>query len=402
MLNRKAIFNQHIAQTSDSPVLFEASDAEGIYIIDHQGKKFIDLISGISVSNIGHKNSRVIDAIKTQADKYLHLMVYGEYVQAPQTDLAKQLTNILPKGLDNIYFVNSGSEAIEGAIKLARRFTGRDSVVCFQNAYHGNTLGALSLIGNEEYIRVFNRTATNVKRIEINNEADLKFINKETACVVIELVQGEAGVIVSDVNYIKKLHKKCKENGALLIVDEIQTAFGRTGTFFAFEKYGIVPDILTIAKAMGGGLPLGAFISSKEIMHCLTSNPVLGHITTFGGNPVCCAASLASIQFLLENKLIQTVNEKAELFKKMLKHKEIKDIRNSGLLFAVEFENEAFNFELIKQCLKQQILTDWFLFNAKSMRIAPPLIITEEEIKEVCNRILIAIDETANILKKQA
>ena len=402
MLNRRDIFFNNVAQTSDFPVAFEAIDAEGVYIIDKENNKYIDLISGISVSNIGHKNADVVNAIKTQADKYIHLMVYGEYIQAPQTDLAKKITSLLPKCLDNVYFVNSGSEAIEGAIKLAKRYTGRDNIVCFEKAYHGNTLGALSLIGNEEYINVFNRTCSNVKRIKINDELGLDCIDEETACVVVELIQGEAGVILSDKDYIKKLDKRCKEKGVLLIVDEIQTAFGRTGTFFAFEIYGILPDIITIAKAMGAGMPIGAFVSSKDIMKSLSTNPVLGHITTFGGNAMCCAAALANINYIIEHNLVDSVDHKADLFKQYLKHPAIKQFRNSGLLIAIEFEDEEFNFEMIKQCLNQKILTDWFLFNSKSMRIAPPLIISDDEIVDVCKRILIAIEATSNILKQQA
>jgi acetylornithine/succinyldiaminopimelate/putrescine aminotransferase len=393
MPSSRQLFLQHIAQTSDTPMSLEICKADGVYLYDVNGKKYIDLISGISVSNLGHNYPSVTQAIKKQADEYLHLMVYGEYIQAPQVELAKKLSEILPNSLSCSYFVNSGSEAIEGALKLAKRFTGKTKIFSFKNAYHGSSHGALSICGNFEFKRAFFPLLPDVYHLEFNDFSQLNEIDEDTACVVIEPIQAEAGIILPEKNFLQELRKKCKEKNALLIFDEIQTGYGRTGSMFAFEYFNVIPDILILAKGFGGGLPLGAFISSKEIMHCLTHQPVLGHITTFGGNALSCSASLATLEVLNNNKkLIQSVVEKEQLFRKRLEGKKIKDIRSAGLLFAIEFKDFETNKKIIDYCIEMGVVTDWFLFNPQSMRIAPPLIITNEQIEECCIKINEAIE----------
>jgi acetylornithine/succinyldiaminopimelate/putrescine aminotransferase len=385
-------FLNHLAQTSDFPLLLEFVKAEGIYLYDKGGKKYIDLISGIAVSNVGHRHPKVVEAIKNQIDEYMHLMVYGEYVQSPQVKLAKRLVELLPSNLDCVYFVNSGSEAIEGAMKLAKRVTGRSNIIAFKNAYHGSTQGALSIGGNEEFKQAFRPLLPSVYHLEFNSVTDLDLIDEHTACVVAETIQGEAGAIVPTKEFMKRLRKRCTETGTLLIIDEIQTGFGRTGSLFSFSQFVIIPDILCIAKAMGGGLPIGAFISSRELMGNFKTSPVLGHITTFGGNAVCCAASLAALNVLIDEKLIESVAKKEELFRELLNHKAIKSIDGKGLLLAIEFETEEINKKVITECINKGVITDWFLFAANKMRIAPPLTITEEEIKHSCELILNAIN----------
>jgi len=392
MLTQRQLFLNHVAQTSETPLGLEIEKAEGVYLTDISGKKYIDLISGISVSNIGHRHPKVIEAIKQQLDKYLHLMVYGEYVQSPQVQFAKLLTDQLPKKLSSVYFVNSGTEAIEGALKLAKRFTGRTEIISFKNAYHGSTHGSLSIMGSEEFKNAFRPLLPDVKQIKFNNKEQLKHITPRTASVVVETIQGEAGAIIPEGNFLKQLSERCIETGTLLIADEIQCAFGRTGKLFAFEHYNFVPDIVCLAKGMGGGMPIGAFISSKEIMNTLTNNPVLGHITTFGGHPVCCAAAKASLEVLLNENLIGQVESKEQLFRKLLKHPKIKAVKGKGLLLAVEFDNYEQNKKIIDSCIEKGVITDWFLFSSHSMRIAPPLIITDEEIKKCCEIILESIN----------
>lgn len=388
MLTQRQLFINHLAQTSDSPLALEIESAEGVYLKDASGKKYLDLISGISVSNVGHRHPAVLKAIQEQLDKYMHLMVYGEYIQAPQVKLAKLISDLLPAKLSSVYFVNSGSEAIEGAMKLAKRYTGRTEVIAFKNAYHGSTQGSLSIMGNEEFKQAFRPLLPDIKQLEYNNIQQLEHITDRTAAVFVETLQGEAGAIAPQGDFLKQLQQRCVATGALLIADEIQTGFGRTGKLFAFEHYDIVPDILCIAKGMGGGMPIGAFISSKEIMNSLTNNPVLGHITTFGGHPVCCAASYATLQVLLNEKLIEKVEEKEKLFRELLVHPAIKSINGKGLLLALEFDSYDQNKMIIDACIENGVITDWFLFNAHSMRIAPPLTITSEEIREACSIIL--------------
>lgn len=382
--DNKELFLRHLAQTSPSPIGLEIEKAEGIYLYT-KDKKYIDLISGISVSSIGHGNKEVINAIKEQAEKHLHTMVYGEFILSPQVELSALLASLLPKQLSSTYFVNSGSEAIEGAMKLAKRYTGRPEIISFKGAYHGSSHGALSLIGEESFKQAYRPLLPGIKQLRFNDLKAIDEISKSTAAVVIELIQGEAGVIKGERNFINALSIKCRENNTLLVVDEIQTGCGRTGSFFAFEQYGIVPDVLVLAKALGGGMPIGAFISSKEIMNVLSNNPVLGHITTFGGHPVSCAAALANLNFIINHKLFETVSEKEKLFKELIKHTSIIDFRSAGLLMAIEFKNEETNMAIIQKCIDKGVLTDWFLFNSSSMRIAPPLTITDEEIRTCCN-----------------
>ena len=393
MLSQRQLFLNHVAQTSETPLALEIIKAEGVYLIDASGKRFLDLISGISVSNVGHRHPKVVAAIKQQVDTYMHLMVYGEYIQSPQVTLAKKISDQLPQNLSAVYFVNSGSEAIEGALKLAKRFTGRTEIISFKNAYHGSSHGSLSIMGNEEFKNAFRPLLPDTNLIEYNAVSSFSHITERTACVVVETIQGEAGAVVPQNDFLKKLSAHCKARGVLLIADEIQCGFGRTGSLFAFEQYGFVPDILCIAKGMGGGMPIGAFISSKEIMYSLTSNPILGHITTFGGHPVCCAAAAATLQVLLEEKLIEGVAAKELLFRTLLKHPKIRSVNGKGLLLSVEFDSYEQNKAIIDSCIQKGVITDWFLFNAHSMRIAPPLTITEGEIKFACTTILSAIAE---------
>ncbi len=385
MLTNRQLFQQYIAQTSDSPIGLEIEKAEGIYLYSADGKKYIDLISGISVSNTGHRHPCVIKAIREQLDLYLHLMVYGEYIQSPQVRLATRLAELLPSNLSNTYFVNSGSEAVEGALKLAKRFTGRKEIVAFHNAYHGGTHGSLSVMGDETLKIPFYPLLPGITHIKINKTEGLDTITDQTACVIIEPIQGEAGVISSTTEFLAALRKRCTETGALLIFDEIQSGFGRTGKLFAFQKYNIIPDIILLAKGMGGGLPIGAFISSKEIMSSLSHDPILGHISTFGGNPVCCAASLANLEVIIAEKLSESVEAKSNILREMLAGLPgVADYRSAGLLIAVELDSFESVKKVICQAMENGIITDWFLFNSKSIRIAPPLIISDDEIRFAC------------------
>lgn len=395
-VTHRQLFFQHIAQTSDFPLGLEIDRAEGIYLYETSGKRYIDLISGIGVSNVGHRHPRVLEAIHQQLDKYMHLMVYGEYIQTSQTQLAQALSQTLPPSLNNVYFTNSGTEAVEGAMKLAKRYTGRSELISCFNAYHGSTQGALSLSGDENFKRNFRPLLPDVRHIRHGSPTDLEQITHRTAAVIIEVVAGEAGVRVPEAAYFQALRQRCTEMGALLIFDEIQTGYGRTGTFWAFEGVLVVPDILLCAKGMGGGMPIGAFISSDELMSVFKNNPILGHITTFGGHPVSCAASLATLQVIQEQKLHEQAEAKGQLFRQLLSHSSIQEIRGKGLMLAVEFDS----FDVLKPIIDRAIdnsqkglgvITDWFLFCNNSMRIAPPLIITEAQIQEACGVILEAI-----------
>ncbi|MBE0663862.1 MAG: aspartate aminotransferase family protein [Bacteroidales bacterium] len=396
MLTNKNSFYQHLAQTSPEPLALEIKCAEGCYLYDTNGKRFMDLISGISVSSTGHRHPEVIKAIKAQLDKHLHVMVFGELIQEPQVKLAARLAELLPSSLDTAYFVNSGSEAVEGALKLAKRCTGRHEIIAFKNAYHGSTHGALSVTGSEDLKQRFRPLLPSIKHLEFNNFNDLSLITKQTACVIIEPVQGEAGIVPATQEYLISLREKCDETGSLLIFDEIQTGMGRTGSMFAFEGYGVTPDIILLAKAFGGGLPLGAFIASAEIMQCLSHDPVLGHITTFGGHPLSCAAALANLNVIIKENLISDVKAKADLFIEGLKDIEtVKEIRHAGLLIAVQFENETINQQVIKRCLEKGLITDWFLFRPDALRIAPPLTISHKEIDSAVKILREAIREVA-------
>lgn len=392
MTNRQ-LFLQYVAQTSDAPLALEIIKAEGMYLYDSSGKKYLDLIAGISVCNMGHSHPAVIKAIREQTEKYMHLMVYGEFVETPQVHYAKALTENLPASLNSVYFTNSGAEAVEGAMKLAKRFTGRNELVAFQNDYHGSTQGALSIIGDEYYRNTYRPLLPGIYHLRYNHIDDLGFISDKTACVMAETIQGEAGVMPPSKEWMKILEKRCRETGTLLALDEVQTGMGRTGTLWAYEQYDIVPDILILGKALGGGMPLGAFIADKNIMNVFTHDPVLGHITTFGGHPVCCAAGDAAFHSLLKSTLIAEVRSKEALFRKLLVHKKVKELRSSGLMLAIEFDSFETNKKIIDRCIEKGVLTDWFLFSPQSMRLAPPLIISEEQIKMACNAILEAIDE---------
>lgn len=373
--------------------MIEIEKAEGVYMYGQEGQRYLDLISGIGVSNVGHRHPRVIKAIHDQLDKYMHLMVYGEFVQAPQALLAQALSTTLPPTLNNTYLLNSGTEAVEGALKLAKRYTGRTELISCFNAYHGSTQGALSMNGSESFKNAFRPLLPDVRHIRFNAAEDLEQITERTAAVLIETVQGEGGVRVPENDYLKKLRARCTQTGTLLILDEIQCGFGRTGTFWAFEQFGIIPDILVCAKGMGGGMPIGAFIAPQEIMAAFKTEPILGHCTTFGGHPVSCAASLATLQVIQDENLTAGVHKKAELFKQLLVHPRIKEIRNQGLLMAAEFESFEVLKAVIDRAILNGVLTDWFLFCDNSMRIAPPLVITEVEIREACTIILRSIDE---------
>ncbi|MBS1519963.1 MAG: aspartate aminotransferase family protein [Bacteroidetes bacterium] len=392
MLTLRQLFLANNAQTTDFPLLLEFELAEGIYMYDASGKPYIDLISGIGVSSLGHSNPHVINAIKDQLDKYMHLMVYGEYIQTPQVRFAEKLVSVLPSPLNSVYFVNSGAEAVEGALKLTKRYTGRSKIISCYNSYHGSTNGALSVMGNEEYKQAYRPLLPGVNFIRFNNPDDLTLITEETACVIIETLQGEAGIRVPDKAYMQALRQRCTKTGTLLILDEIQAAFGRTGKLFAFEHFDIVPDILLLAKALGGGMPVGAFISSNQIMGSLKENPILGHITTFGGHPVCCAAGLAALEVLLNENLVEQVEAKEKLFRELLVHPAIKAVRGKGLMLAIELENFDLNKKIIDRCIENGVVVDWFLHCSNSMRIAPPLIITHDEIRKACTIILEAIN----------
>ncbi len=392
MLSQRQLFLDHVAQTTDFPLMIEIERAEGVYMYAPDGKRYTDLISGIGVSNVGHRHPKVLQAVHDQLDKYLHLMVYGEYVQAPQNLLAQALTQTLPAPLDNVYFTNSGSEAIEGAMKLAKRHTGRHEIISCHNAYHGSSQGALSISGSETFKRAYRPLLPGINHIHYGSYSDLEKITGKTAAVFIETVQGEAGVRVACTNYFGQLRQRCTETGTLLVLDEIQAGFGRTGRFWAFEHFGIVPDVLVCAKGMGGGMPIGAFIAPKAIMSAFTNNPILGHITTFGGHPVSCAASLATLRVIQGEGLLAEVDTKASLFRQLLVHPKIRQIRSLGLLMAVEFDSFEVLKPIIDRAIGRGIVTDWFLYCDNSMRIAPPLVITEAQIREACAVILESID----------
>jgi len=394
MFSHKQLFLKHLAQTTNSPLALEIVKANGIHLIDSNGKRYIDLISGIGVSNTGHRPKRVINAIRKQLGKYLHTMVYGEYVQIPQVKLGKLLADYLPEGLDTSYFVNSGSEAIEGALKLAKRSTGRKKIIAMKNAYHGSTHGALSLMDNPYFSEAYQPLLPNVEFISFNKLEELSQIDQQTACVVVEPVQGEAGYLPAEKAWIQALRNKCSETGALLILDEIQSGMGRTGSMFAFEAYDIVPDILCVAKAFGAGLPLGAFISSDERMKTLSYEPILGHITTFGGHPLSCAAAYENFKLLSSSELISAVEEKEKLFKNLLGNiSMIKNISGKGLMLKIGFANEDQVQAVIAYCLEHGLIIDWFLYDAAALRIAPPLTMTLKEIKHACKIITEACEK---------
>jgi acetylornithine/N-succinyldiaminopimelate aminotransferase len=387
-VSNRQLFLQHVGQTSEAPLTLEIVKAEGSKMWDATGKEYIDLIAGISVCNIGHRHPKVIQAIKDQLDNYMHIMVYGELVESPQVMYAKRLTDNLPPSLNAVFYTASGSEATEGAMKLSKRYTGRTQIVSFKNSYHGSTQGALSIMGDEYWRNAFRPLLPDTLQLHYNSFEDINLITERTACVIAETVQAEAGVIKPQKDWLIALRKRCTATGTLLVLDEIQCAFGRNGTLWAFEQFDIVPDILLLGKALGGGMPLGAFVADKKIMDSLTHNPVLGHINTFGGHPVCCAAGLVAFDVLLEERLIETVAKKEQLFLSLLNHTKIKAVRSCGLMIAVEFENFDWNKKIIDALIDKGVFTDWFLFAANCLRIVPPLVITKEEIKTACNKLI--------------
>jgi len=399
MLTNRQLFLQHVGQTSDFPLMLEIERAEGIYMYDTQGQQYIDLISGVSVNNIGHRHPAVIEAIEEQLEKYMHLMVYGEMIQSPQVKLAGYLASLLPDTLNSVYFVNSGSEANEGAIKLAKRVTGRPLVKAFKHAYHGSTHGALSILGHEEMRNAFRPLLPGIEHLPFNDEQALQSIDQQTACVVVEPIQAEAGIIEPQNGFLKKLQERCREVGALLILDEIQTGLGRTGKLFAFEHFDIVPDIMTLAKGLGGGMPVGAFVAAAELMGTLKTNPMLGHITTFGGHPVSCAAALASLKVIHEERLAEKAVVKGQRVRDKLVHPAIKSIRGRGLFLAIELGDETLLKQFMTEALKEKLVMDWFLFCSTAFRIAPPLIIDNYQIDDVVKRVLAALDRAVNTLK---
>jgi acetylornithine/succinyldiaminopimelate/putrescine aminotransferase len=394
MISNRQLFLRHLAQTSDAPLALEIEKAEGLYLFDKDGRKYIDLISGIAVSNLGHRHPNVMHAIAEQSEKYLHTLVYGEFVLSPQVKLATKLAELLPSNLNCAYFVNSGTEATEGAIKLAKRFTGRKNLVSFKNAYHGSTNGALSLMSDEYFTAPYRPLLSGVRHLTFNKFEELSEIDETCAAVIVEPIRAEGGVELPLDNYLQAMRNRCSETGTLLVFDEIQVGCGRTGKMFAFEHYNVVPDILLLAKGFGGGMPVGTFISSREIMSSLTHDPVLGHITTFGGHPLSAAAALATLNTLSDNynELIESVPDKEKLFKSLLEHNtKIREIRSAGLFMALQLDNFEQLTKVIRNCIDNGLITDWFLFNASAMRIAPPLIISEAEIVNACEIINSAI-----------
>jgi acetylornithine/N-succinyldiaminopimelate aminotransferase len=401
MLTNRQLFLNYIGQTSPAPLMLEIVSAEGVYLYGPAGEKYLDLISGVSVSNSGHRHPKVVAAIKEQVDLYLHLMVYGELILSPQVKYAERLASLLPTDLNSCFFVNSGSEAVEGALKLAKKYTGKSRIISFMNSYHGSTHGALSIQGNELYKNPFRPLLPDTFQIGFNDYEAVNMIDRNTACVITEPVQAEAGVIFPEKDFLEMLRQRCNETGALLIFDEVQTGFGRIGSLFATERFNVIPDIIVLAKALGGGMPLGAFISSKEIMSVLSDNPQLGHITTFGGHPVCCAAGLASLEVILEENLVAECNRKSDLIKQNLSHPAIKAIRGEGLLLAVRLSDKEAVGYAVAHAPEHGLILDYFLFCSDSFRIAPPLTISDEEIIWACSRLNILLDDVLNNTKQK-
>jgi len=387
MPSQRQLFLDHIGQTSPAPLMLEIERAEGSFLYDSHGRDYLDLISGVSVSNTGHRHPAVMAALNEQAGKYMHLMVYGEVIQSPQVRYAERLTTLLPATLESVYFVNSGSEAIEGSIKLARRYTGRNEIIYFRNAYHGSTTGALSVQGSEVYRNAFRPLMPATTMAEFNSPDAVKSISNSTAAVLLEPVQAEAGVIQPAGDFLKELRDACSRHGALLIFDEVQTGFGRTGSLFSLNRYNVTPDILVLAKALGGGLPLGAFIASREIMSSLTHDPVLGHITTFGGHPLCCATGLASLEVIVNEGLVEKALKKEQLIRSELSGMPFREIRGEGLLLAVVPEKPEIIPAMISRAPDHGLMLDYFLFCAEAFRIAPPLTISDDEIRLACQRL---------------
>jgi len=393
MISNRQLFLRHVAQTSESSLQFEIERAEGIFFYDKAGKPYMDLVSGVSVSALGHGHPKVIEAVKDQSERYMHTMVYGEFVQSPQVAYAEWLTERLPGSLDNVFFVNSGSEAIDGAMKLAKRCTGRGNFFAYEQAYHGGTHGAMSILGDAKARSGYLPLLPGIKHIRFNKEEDLSLIHEGVAAVIIEPIQAEAGIVEPAGDYLARVRKQCDEVGALLILDEIQTGMGRTGKLMAFEHFDVIPDILCLAKSFGGGMPLGAFISSKELMSKLTFDPPLGHITTFGGHPVSCAAGLAAQKVVEEEGLMEHALQLEQRYRTGLKHPLIRGMRGRGLFLAVELEQGVDVSQFIARAFDNGLVIDQFLFSSDSFRIAPPLIISEKEVGESIDKVLFTLDE---------
>lgn len=392
-MTERELFYRYLGLPSFTPIALDIVLAEGIYLTDREGKRYIDLVSGITVSNIGHRHPLVLSAIRDQLKKYLHISVYGEFIQSPQVQLAKRLTEFLPSSLDSVYFVNSGSEAIEGAVKMAKRFTGRTEVIAFNHAYHGSTQGALSLLGNEEMKNAFRPLIPDIRFLRFNHFEDLDQITENTACVVAETIQAEAGLILPEPEFLPALRNRCDETKALLIIDDVQMGFGRTGKMFSFEHFGIIPDILVLAKALGAGMPLGAFVAPKIVMDTLAFSPELGHITTFGGHPVSCAAALAGMDVLGNEDLIKQVEEKGiQIEKQLTCHKSVCSIRRKGLALGLDLAYPEKRQQFMAASLQNGVIIDWYLFKPATFRIAPPLMITDPEIDEACDRVKRALE----------
>lgn len=392
-MNTKQIFQQFLAQTSPSPVGLHITKAKGNYLYDIDGKAYLDLIGGISVCNIGHSHPAVVAAIKNQAEQYLHIMVYGELIQTPQTTFAQKIVAHMPVTLNSVYFTNSGSEACEAAIKLSRRYNGRRNIIASNNSYHGHTLGSLSVMGSEYWRNAFRPLMPGVYHYDYNSEEMIAAIDERCSCVILETVQSEAGIIKPKTEWIFRLREKCSQHGVLLILDEIQTGFGRTGSLWGFEQWDIIPDMVLLGKALGGGMPMGALVAPKQIMDCLSHNPILGHMTTFGGHPVCCAAGIAAMEVLLEEKLIEQVAEKEQLFHSLLQHPKILAVRSAGLLMAVALQDIEMVLKVLNKCMDKGLFSDWFLFADNCIRIAPPLSITTSEIEKACEILLDSLNE---------
>lgn len=395
MILRKQ-FLEHVGQTSPSPMLIEVARAEGSFFYTPEGKRYFDLVAGVSVSNVGHANSEVVRAVQEQAANYMHVMVYGEMVERPQVEYARRIAELLPGDLDCVYFVNSGAEAVEVALKLAKRYTGRTELISMRRAYHGSTHGAMSMMGTpegEEWKAEFRPLLPDVKSINFNSFDDLMEITERTAGVLCEVVQGEAGVRLPNPEWLRALRDRCSEVGALLIFDEIQTGMGRTGEMFAATKYGITPDVVCLAKAFGGGMPLGGVAANRQILDSFTHNPCLGHITTFGGHPVCCAAGLAALNYLVNNNIVDNVERKGKLFEERVSlHPKVREIRRSGLLLAVELGSSDYLYKLMEIFKEEGIMSDWFLYCDTAFRISPPLTISDSEIEECCAIIARSLD----------
>jgi len=389
----RQMFMRYVAQTSFAPLSAEIAKAEGVFMYTPDGKKIIDTVSGISVSNVGHCNPKVVQAVKEQAEKYMHLMVYGEMIQSPQVQLAKRLTEVLPENLNNVYFVNSGSEATDGSLKLAKRFTGRKEIISFKKAYHGSTIGAMSIWGSDKYNKAYKPLLPGVKRLNFNNMSDLEKITDKTACVITEVIQSEGGLNIPEIEWVKALRKRCDETGALLILDEVQMGMGRTGKMFGFENFGIVPDIVNLAKALGGGMPIGAFVADKKIMEAFCEPP-LGHITTFGGHPVSAAAALASLNFIIDEKLPEKATAKGEYFETLIKdHPKVKRTWGIGLFRGIEVDKKVDMWKFLHKALENGVLSDLFIFREHAFRFTPPLTITNEEIVYAVNLLKKTLDE---------